>query len=130
MFDQPEVAYFEACKICKERFRNNSIISANFEKRLLHFNNLANLTSSDHEQAHRKLESIPLPLSDKATIGQPAQLVQAQLVQKGYEIQKANRKETFPSFQEFVKHINHQAERTIGQFSHTAKPTTDRARCH
>ena len=141
MVDQPEVAYNEARKIIRERFGNNAMIGANFEKRLATWPKInpsdavALQEFSDFLRqvfiASRHIESLKVynyPSKIQPLLEKLPSWYKSKWSVRVMKYQKANGKETFPPFEEFVNHVSQEAERiNIPQLFPTAEPTAKKA---
>ena len=141
MVDQPDVACVEARKILKERLGINSIISANFEKRLASWPKINPSDAVALQEFSAFLHQVLIASKHIDTLkvyNNPSQIIprlkklpswfKPKWSEKVMKFQKTNGKETFPSSEEFVNYVSHEAERTnIPQLFPAAEPTTKKA---
>ena len=124
MVEQPEVAYTEARKILKERFGNNAIIGVNFEKRLATWPKINPGDAGALQEFSDFLRQVQIASKHIVSLNvynYPSQIqplveklpswYKSKWSERVMKFQKVNGKETFPSFEEFVNHVSHEAER-------------------
>jgi hypothetical protein len=125
MVEQPEVAYTEARKILEERFGNNTIIGVNFEKRLATWPKINPGDAGALQEFSDFLRQVQIASKHIVSLkvyNYPSQIqplveklpswYKSKWSERVMKFQKVNGKETFPSFEEFVNHLSHEAERT------------------
>ena len=118
--EDPKESYWEACKILKEHFGNQAIISTDFERKLATWpkigpNNAVSL--KDFSNFLQQVKFASKHIENLKALNYPSQIqalwmVVSKVVRQSVKVSKKKGKNAFPSFDKLAEEVRYHAERT------------------